>query len=163
VRERGTVSGYNGPCLAPAIHFDYDGQTALSDLRAFVDRTCKRDVLEVYIDDFKFWFSGNKGFHAVIENDSTRTMAPATDTPEKVKRIALKLAGDLGSFDRSIYDRTRIFRIPNSRHGKSGFYKIPLLAGELFTLTLDEIKALAQRQRSIQSACQQWLEKRKAA
>jgi hypothetical protein len=157
VKASATVRGFTGPCLATSVHFDLDGETALADLRNFVMRTCKREELSVFIDDFKFWFSGNKGVHATIENESTRAIPARKDTPDLIKKYAFKLAGDLKSFDRSIYDKTRIFRIPNTKHSKSGLHKIPLLAGEVFSLEMQDIRDLAKTQRNIQTACQHWL------
>ena len=79
-------------------------------------------------------------------------MPPAADVPEKIKKLACKLAGRFSTLDKKVYDTTRIFRVPNSRHSKSNLFKIPLLANELWTLDMGGIRALAVKQRSIQDA-----------
>jgi hypothetical protein len=78
-------------------------------------------------------------------------MKPGAKVPDRVKKICMYLAGNYSSFDRTVYDRTRIFRIKNSNHGKSGLFKIPVYAGELWQLSLAQIKKLAQKQRSLKS------------
>ena len=165
--EQGGKRGYNGAVKAEFLHFDFDSphdDLALLEVRTFTEKLCSADKYGLSIEDFKWWYSGNKGFHVFIIAEEVRAMPGAVDIPDKVKRYAVHLAGDYSTFDRSVYDRTRIFRIPNSKHGKTGLFKVPLLAGEVWTLTLEEIKELAKNQRSIETASKLWLDRiRKAA
>jgi hypothetical protein len=164
----GGKRGYNGPVKAEFLHFDFDSphdDLALREVRAFTENLCGQDKYGLCIDDFRFWFSGNKGFHVYINTEEIRQMPPAVDVPDKIKSLCIFLAGKFSTFDKSVYDRTRIFRIPNSRHGKTGLFKIPVLAGELWeNITLEEIKSLATQPRSFKIAVAQWLkQKRKVA
>ena len=52
--------------------------------------------------------------------------------------------------DTQIYDNKRLFRIPNTRHEKSGLYKIPITLNELQTLSIDQIREMAVKQRVIE-------------
>ena len=164
----GGKRGYNGPVKAEFLHFDFDSphdDLALREVRAFTEKLCGADKYGLRIDDFRFWFSGNKGFHVYIITEEFRQMPPGVDVPDKIKKLCMLLAGKYSTFDKSVYDRTRIFRIPNSRHGKTGLFKIPVLVGEIWeNITFNEIKKLAIQQRNFKIAATQWIhQKRKAA
>ena len=63
------------------------------------------------------------------------------------------LVNDLGDgfkcIDKSIYEPRRIIRILNTRHGKSGLFKIPLTISELNSYDMDKIRELAKNPREI--------------
>jgi hypothetical protein len=156
-----SVSGYRGACKAEGLHFDFDSphnDLALTEVRSFTEKAMNPKY-GLVIDDVRYYFSGNKGFHLFIKTPEVEELPAGEKIPETIKRYCTILAGEYSSFDRSVYDRTRIFRIPNSRHSKTGLFKIPLLAGEVFTLGLDEIKSLAKNQRSILDAGKSFLER----
>jgi hypothetical protein len=67
--------------------------------------------------------------------------------PQKVKDLALRMLGM--ETDTAIYDRTRLWRSPNTINGKGNLYKIPLTHDELMNLPLDQIKKLACRPRTV--------------
>jgi len=163
VRRTGGVRGYRGACKAAVLHFDFDGAGALEDVRRFIENICN-DRLGIFIDNIQAFFSGNKGFHVLLQHPDIDAMPPGENVPEKIKKLAVKLAGRFSTLDKMVYDKTRIFRVPNSRHGASNLFKIPLLAAELWTLDMAGIRRLAMKQRSMQDATEQWIvEYRKAA
>lgn len=82
-------------------------------------------------------FSGSKGFS--VELNTTETF-----TPVQFKNIVHNLALDLKTFDPKIIDPNRIFRLPFTKHPKTGLYKTPLSKEELKTLNIQEIKVLAK-------------------
>src|SRR5208337_1970619 len=53
----------------------------------------------------------------------------------------------LKTVDLKVYDKRRLWRLPNSQHQKSQLYKIPLTHKELESLTMEQIKALAVKPR----------------
>jgi len=55
----------------------------------------------------------------------------------------------MATLDLSIYDKMRLWRVPNTINGKSGLYKIPLTVEELLQSDLTAIKALATWSRQI--------------
>lgn len=61
----------------------------------------------------------------------------------------MSLAGIRESYviDQTICDKTRLWRLVNTRHGKSGLYKVQLEVDELFRLSVEAIKELAQAPR----------------
>jgi hypothetical protein len=89
-------------------------------------------------------FSGNKGFHVFI-NRRVFDLEPDTDLPAVFKKMAEELQNNLNlkTVDTKVYERRRLWRIPNSKHSKTGLYKIPLSFIELKTLNIDKIKSSA--------------------
>ncbi len=88
-------------------------------------------------EGFEIEFSGNKGFS--IEVPTTSKFSP-----EELKTLALNLTEGLKTRDSSVYDPQRIFRIPGTKHNKSGLYKFPITLDQLTTLSIDQIKTLAK-------------------
>lgn len=86
------------------------------------------------------YFSGAKGFHVYVPSCQFG-FAPTNDDGI-LKRMAEFLGSRFKSFDPSIYNKTRVFRAPNSLNRKSGLYKIPLRAIE--ELSIGEVTALAK-------------------
>jgi len=116
---------------------------ALTVIRYLMDRY---DIKE---EDISICFSGNKGFHVFV-NHSVLGVEPHFYLPQIFKNMAKELARkhQLKTVDLKIYDRRRLIRLPNTRHQKSGLYKIPLTLTELSSLNLDQIKALAVKPRT---------------
>jgi hypothetical protein len=96
----------------------------------------------------RVFFSGKKGLHIVVPaivfgiepdrnlNEYFRMMA---------ELILIRTKGDdfkkdkEESTDLKIYDRRRLFRVPNSIHQSTGLFKVPLTTDELKTATYEEI------------------------
>ncbi len=147
-----TVSGFRGPCRAIGLHFDFDSphdDCSLREVRRFIEKILSDDKFNLTIEHLDTYYSGNKGFHIHICNEEIKSLPTSEKAPEQVKRLCTSLAGEFSSFDRSVYDRTRIFRLINSKHFKSGLFKIPLYPAEVFTLGLHEIRDLAKKQRRL--------------
>lgn len=89
-----------------------------------------RNNIEVY-------FSGNKGFHLVVTLNRYIT-------PDQVYGICVSKFGQgMKSLDTAVYDPSRIFRVPGTKHQKSGLFKIPLTHEQLKSLNINQIKKLA--------------------
>jgi hypothetical protein len=138
-----TVAGFDGPTWAPDLHLDYDNEAdpgqALIWLRQGLDR------FEAYGVDLRalgVYFSGHKGFGVEIPHSLFGGFVPDTDFHRRLGRAAKRIMGKT-PFDRSVYDRLRLWRRENSRHSKSHLYKIRLTITEARTLTIDQIRALA--------------------
>lgn len=89
------------------------------------------------VDTVKINYSGNKGFHVVVDVDKDLT-------PDQVENIATKYAGDLTGFDTSLYDANQVLRIPLSLHEKSKVYCSPVTVEELKTNDAKELKKMAK-------------------
>jgi hypothetical protein len=148
VRRIGSPRGYTGPAACPWLWFDVD-RADLDEARRDT-LTLARFLMRCYpkLDcdaGLGVWFSGGKGFHLGIEcwpGNRPDPLAPAI-----AKRLALALANAAGVLiDPAIYDRQRLWRLPNSKHATSGLYKIPLTLGEL-ELPVERICELARQPR----------------
>ena len=92
------------------------------------------------------FFSGSKGFHVLAPLAAAGSPPPSIDFADTSRRLAEHLAGAVGvEIDRSIYDRQRLFRSPNSRHPKTGLRKRPLVFDELLA-----VKPSAIRERALE-------------
>lgn len=87
------------------------------------------EILKSYfnIDEnaISVYFSGNKGFHVIVERDAM-FLGPSQDLNEKYKKIARYINNNTSDklIDLKVYDKRRLFRIPNSINSKSSLYKI---------------------------------------
>lgn len=84
----------------------------------------------------QIYYSGNKGFHVIVETN--RDM-----TPEQVAAASQKLAAGLKTLDLSVYNASRILRVPGTRHQKTGRYKIPLEQDQLAHLSDTEVEEMS--------------------
>lgn len=142
-REKGSVSGYQGQAYADWLQIDIDSedlQQAQDSLNILVQN------LESYGIDLnicRFYFSGSKGFHVSIPSRLFGA-SPSADINKRFRAVALTLAKGL-KIDTAIYDKTRLFRLPNTINSKSGLYKIELYPFQATQLPIEEIKTLAKQ------------------
>ena len=136
-KKTGTVRGIKD-VVTNRIWFDFDTSEdptfAQIDAREAIRRLEKYGINK---NNIEIYFSGNKGFHLVVTLNRYIT-------PDQVYNICVKKFGkDLASLDSAVYDPSRIFRVPGTKHQKSGLYKIPLTHNQLHQLTIPQIKNLA--------------------
>ena len=135
-QERGSVAGMKD-VVTNKLAFDFDDaanpDNARQDAMTVIDRLRGNGIAE---NSIQIFFSGSKGFEVSVDLDTYLT-------PTEAKNIASNLARDLASFDTSIYNATRIFRVPLTKHNKTGLYKIPLSMDDI-TGNTDIIKSQAK-------------------
>lgn len=143
VKLNNTVSGFNGDYSMNILYFDVDSED-LEGARVSTIELIKRLCNEFKLspDDMLLSFSGSKGFHLGLHNKLFDGFLPGPDLPDKIKTLATLLAGDVKNVDLKIYNKNRIFRIPNSLNLKSNLYKIPISFDEL-SKDIKSIKAQA--------------------
>ena len=159
-----SIRGYSGACWCPFVWWDIDREnnleSALADVRRLVEYLTQTPagsdvdsgLIVPHTEAILIFFSGSKGFHVgapiVVFGDGVR---PGQTFPAQYKRAAIEIARRAGvEIDKSVYDRQRLFRCPNSKHGKTGLYKIPLSFWEVSTaLSVDEIRQRAERPRRL--------------
>jgi len=148
--KTGSVAGYSGLHTADGLVFDFDGEPLDAVKISVIDFVKYLEAFyELPVDYVRIAFSGNKGFHISIP------FAAVCDNPKPTKNfykiykgIVQDIAGnDWKYLDTSIYEIRRIFRMTNTKHIKSGLYKIPLTFNELQSLSIDEIRELAKQPR----------------
>jgi len=127
----------------------------------YVDLDCEEDpdkarkeaiaLLKTIINDYgipeentEIAFSGMKGISIRISHNVFNAESRA-DLPLIWKSIVQHLISklDLKTVDTKVYERRRLWRLLNSKHQKSGLYKIPLTLTELEKLSVEEIKEKA--------------------
>jgi len=143
-RDSGSTGGYPGPSYADCLPFDFDGED-LSDVLRQVQDFLKVLQLTYEIDGLhgvRCHFSGKKGFHVLLSSFLFGGWRPSSELHRHLRRLAQSMAQD-GGADLSIYDQNRLLRLPNTKHGDSGLWKIPLEAREVLTLSVDAITEIA--------------------
>ena len=132
IESTGATAGFDGPVAFPYVHFDFDAEdlnAALRDATGLI--TLLVDRYEIKEQVIQVWFSGRRGVHVLL---------PATGLPvnpgpiahQMLKELALRLADEAGvAPDPTVYNKTRLFRAPNTQHPESGLYKVHFRVDEL--------------------------------
>lgn len=116
-----TVSKYSGP-TRPALGFvwlDFDskdgGISALKDVRGFYDYLTRPEHI-------LFYYSGSKGFHLGIPAHYF-SLPENSAQHETLKRLAVYWQKQFPTIDSAVFNPQRKFRMPGSRHNKTGLFK----------------------------------------
>lgn len=145
IDEKGKVFKYKRPkgikgiedVVTNMIGFDLDSKTDLDkakkDTITVVARLLEQDI---NINDILVSFSGSKGFSVVVHHNKDLN-------PQEHRVIAEAIAGDLSTWDTTLYNAARIFRIDGTKHNVTGLYKTPLDPDDLYD-TVDQIKERAK-------------------
>jgi hypothetical protein len=140
LRKFRSPKGYSGPAACCRLVWDIDRSNldaALGDARKLAKFLLTRygDFAEAALS---IWFSGAKGFHITLLNPPG--FVPLVHCPAVAKSLCLALAkGARIVVDPAIYDRQRLFRLPNSRHQKTGLYKRFILLDDLERMTVPTV------------------------
>lgn len=149
VKIHKSITGHKGKHFCNYIVFDIDRdndlEVARKDALALVSHLQSEYGLSP--DDVWIWFSGSKGFHIAIINKTIGELNPDEAMGEAIKRAATELAGPV-KIDTIIYENHRLIRVENSRHAKSGLYKVQLSHEELIINSIDDIKEIAKAPRT---------------
>lgn len=117
--------------------FDFDHKTDLELAKADTIETVSRlSESGIDIQDIQVSFSGGKGFSVVVHHNKNLT-------PDEHRSIAECIAGDLPTWDDTLYNASRIFRVDGTKHNTTGLYKTPLDPDDLYE-SIDKIKELAK-------------------
>lgn len=142
-KQKGTVSGIE-EVVTNKLVFDFDNKNDLelakTDTLEMIERLKKYNINP---ESIEIYFSGNKGF--TVQVNFHRNI-----TPKEAKHIAVvKLGRGLTTLDPSIYNASRILRVPGTKHPESGLYKIPLSHDDIKNLSIENIKIKASDLNSI--------------
>jgi hypothetical protein len=145
----GSTAGYTGPTWLQWLVFDIDVaddiDEALRQARHLAAWLVDRFKLEP--DDLMFFYSGSKGFH-VLPPSSLWDGKPAANFHEYARRFAETLAINADvKIDSGVYARVNLLRAPNSKHRKTGRYKVQLRYDELLNLKPEAILEIAAEPR----------------
>jgi KaiC/GvpD/RAD55 family RecA-like ATPase len=135
-KKTGTIAGITG-LTSNKLIFDFDSQDDLEAARSDTLDICNKLITNgITEDQFNICFSGNKGF-------SIELRLSKQYSSKELKGIAKALAGDKTSFDTKVYNDSRIFRIPYTKHNITGLYKTPISLATLSEASIEDIKAMA--------------------
>jgi len=145
VKINGTIKGYSGKhaCTYLAIDIDKEGDLEGARLSALAVITRLNTLYSIAPDELFIFFSGSKGFHIYLVDRLLGIQNRFFDNlGESVKGfISKKLAG-IQDVDLIIYEDHRIIRVVNSKHAKTGLYKIELSYEDL-QKSAEQIRELA--------------------
>ena len=132
-------------CVFP-LYFDIDCPADLEAARGSTITLCEMlmDRIRLPQDCLNIAFSGSKGFHVVVAPEVFQGFY-SPHTLGLYKEMACR-ARDAGvcHLDASVYTARRLWRLVNSKHGKSGLHKSPLRYEELRDISIDGIMRLAE-------------------
>lgn len=154
-----TVEGFDGPTWDSSLPFDFDDRTdpahALEWTRQFLDKLGREDVP---LDALRLYFSGYKGFHLEIPHTLFGGFVPSETLHASEKLAAASLLGGI-PYDGAVYDKLRLWRLPNTINAKSGKYKVRLSLSEVRGLSIAEIQGLAEspRPRLVNAPDDEWV------
>jgi len=142
-----TIEGFDGAVWDPSLPFDFDDRHdpahALDWMRQFLDRLAREDVP---LDALRIYFSGAKGFHVEIPHTLFGGFEPSDQLHVWERAAALELMNGI-PFDSAVYDKLRLWRLPNTLNAKGQRYKVQLSLVEVRGLSMAEILALAEAPR----------------
>lgn len=149
-----TEDPYIGPVVGGLV-FDVDDAQNPENAREEAVKLVKFLISELEISEqsIDICFSGFKGF-SIIVNRRVFDTQPDEKLPLIHKSMVREIAEKLGlkTIDLKIYERRRLWRLPNTRNSKNMLFKIRLTLQELESLTIDEIKRLAMQPRVLKTA-----------
>ena len=146
-----TDDPYVGGVISP-FYIDLDCEETPDKARKEAVALIKKLITDYGIPEanINIAFSGMKGFSITI--DPALFNAECLDyLPLIWKSIVEELKNKLKlkTVDLAVYERRRLWRLLNSRHQKTGRFKIPITLPELEKLTIDEIKERAVEPREL--------------
>lgn len=146
-----TIKGYKGQHACTYICIDIDNETDREGSRLSTMQVINRinAVYNVHPNDLFIYFSGNKGFHVYLVDRLLGISGKFFDEiGTKCKSFVTETFAGISNIDPKIYEDHRIIRIPNSRHAKTGLYKIEITHAELIQ-GLPAILELAKQPRQL--------------
>lgn len=119
----------------------FNNQVDLERIRPMVIRAILFFIqLGLDENDIQIYFSGSKGFHILIPA-KVLGIEPSKDLNAIYKAWAIHLykSYKINIIDLKIYDKRRLFRIPNSINHKTGLYKVPMSLNQLYNISYEEL------------------------
>ena len=148
-----SIAGYDGAIDSHFLFLDIDSK------EPEISHDVARKLVSFFCDEWdmperglNIAFSGSKGYHIGVDTRVFGELQPS----EALHRLHAELRSEIVSLagirevyviDQTICDKTRLWRLVNTRHSKSGLYKVQLEVDELFRLSVEAIKELAQTPR----------------
>lgn len=130
--------------LIASPYFDFDGDIS-SEYRKIANEVMMVAKFfeinwKIPVENLQIYFSGSKGFHLIIPR-TIIDVQPDIRLNDKFKLLAEYVKRQLNCkyLDLQIYDRKRLFRIPNTINAKSNLYKTQLTYEQLRQFNYDSL------------------------
>lgn len=131
-----SVGGYPGLALAEYLPLDFDDKKdpgrALAEAAHFVRVWEKEWGLPP--EALRIFWSGMKGISVEVPAELFGGFEPSTDIAQKLGILADKMTPGAKTLDTTIYEKMRLWRVPNTKHGASGLHKVTLPVEALLKL-----------------------------
>lgn len=124
-----SVENYLGSCSASYLWLDIDIEGRLEEAtQIMVDIVNSIDSkYGITYRSLAIYFSGSKGYHIGIPSKCFGAEEYYGDLlPSAFKSMAIQITDNSPVIDKKVYNTTRLFRIPFSKHNTSLYYKIPI-------------------------------------
>lgn len=144
-QQTGSVKGFQGTAWADWLPIDIDSDDLQQAQDSLVILCQNLQDYDVDLNCCRFYFSGQKGFHVMIPSGIFGAK-PQHDIHKRFRKVAVELSKGI-NIDTAIYDKTRIFRLANTIHGKTGLHKIELYPFEASSINIEEIRKWAKEPR----------------
>lgn len=135
-----SIAGYHGNVQSDKLFFDFDDKENPENAKKDAEKLLQMfDSQGINVSQsVKVYFSGCKGFHVVLHTNRVFN-------PTQMKEVATitKEVLELETIDTVIYNTTRLIRLPNTKHEKTGLYKIEIEPDDLINKSIEEIRAKA--------------------
>jgi KaiC/GvpD/RAD55 family RecA-like ATPase len=141
-----SINGYAGEVYTDSLYWDLDAEGDYKKAHQNLMKLAYKLAELGYGAGLRVFFSGNKGFHLFLE--TTRKFSPV-ETANICYNLTKAAEVDLDVFDASVYNVNRIFRIADTKHQKSGLYKVELDLSEVEGKPEKEIREIAKKPRQI--------------
>lgn len=144
VKSTGSVRGADQfKVWSPYLWFDIDApdlQDATIDMQALLRGVRSMGVL----DHVVVFFSGSKGYHIGIDA-GVFGFEPSQTLPDQMRRVATQIASlfNIDTLDTKVYNHNRLWRVPDTFHGKTKLRKTVLKPEKAIEMSVDEIKRVA--------------------
>ena len=141
--ETGSIAGIRDT-KTNRLYWDFDSKQDVTKAKADAEQMVERLKAHGISDDSIFCaFSGQKGFDVTIVTDKEFS-------PTEVKTICTEMAKGLPTFDKSIYDAVRLYRLTGTKHQATGLYKTQLDVSDL-KKDITTIQNMAKERREVNS------------
>jgi KaiC/GvpD/RAD55 family RecA-like ATPase len=141
--NKGSLSGYDGEALTNSLLFDLDSEDlskSYQDAQNLVNRLTNQ--FKFNLDSISVFFSGGKGFHVKVRISQELTADQLKTICSHIahgKEVNGEFPEKIGTFDPKIYNKTRLIRIVNTKHEKTGLYKVELPMADFLSGDAEDI------------------------
>lgn len=127
------------------IWWDFDSSDLKLARKDTIELVKRLNDYKITSDQLEIYFSGNKGFHVIINVDKEINR-------KQVENFSRRVAKDLKTFDTSLYDESQVLRIPGTKHHKTEYFKTSLTHDELLNLKTAALLEKAKIPQQIKSS-----------